>query len=80
MVVDLAVEDDRVAAVLGEDRLVTAGDVDDAEAAHAEAEVAVGEHAAVVGPAMDDGVALPGDDARRHRAPGPPIPSRYSTH
>ena len=52
MIEDLAVEDDRVARVGAEDRLVPAFDVDDAEPAHPEAEIAVGEIAGVVGTAM----------------------------
>ena len=41
VVVDLAVEDDRIPAILRGDRLMAAGDVDDGEPAHAEAEIPV---------------------------------------
>ena len=61
MIEDLAVEDDRVAAVGAEDRLVAALDVDDAEPAHAEAEIAVDEIAGIVGAAMANRVAGGGD-------------------
>ena len=45
MIDDLAIEDDRQAAVGADDRLMAARDIDDAEPAHAEAEVAVDEMA-----------------------------------
>ena len=59
VVVDLAVEHDEHAAVLVRDRLVAAGQVDDAEAAHAEADPALDEGAPVVGAPMADGIAHP---------------------
>ena len=52
MVDDLTVADDRVAAVLAGDRLVPARDVDNAETAHAEAEIAIDQVAGVIGPAV----------------------------
>ena len=57
MIDDLAVEDDRVALIGAEDRLVAAFDVDDAEAAHAEAEIALDKIAGVVGAAVHQPVA-----------------------
>src|SRR6185436_20319839 len=52
VVVNLAVERDREAAVVGGDRLMAVLDVDDAETAHAERDGAVDELSAVVGTAM----------------------------
>jgi hypothetical protein len=60
-IVDLAVEDQRVAAVGRVEGLMPAFDVDDAQPAHPEAEVAIGHHALVVGAAVQDRVALRGD-------------------
>ena len=57
MVEDLAVEDDRMPTVGAQDRLVAAFDIDDAEPAHAEAEVTVSQIAGVVGPAVAQPVA-----------------------
>ena len=69
MIDDLAVEHDRMAAVGAEDRLVSAGDVDDAEPAHAEAEVAVDQIAGIVGSAMAQAVAVGDDRLSRHGRP-----------
>ena len=80
VVVDLAVEDDRVAAVLRGDRLVAARDVDDGKPAHAEAEIPVDEIAAVVGPAMHDAVALRDDRLARDRAPASTVPTGDAAH
>src|SRR5204862_3906551 len=60
IVVDLAVEDDDDAAVFVVDRLPSAGQVDDAQPARAEPDVAVEIHALVVRPAVPD--------ARQHAA------------
>ena len=69
-----------VAAIWREDRLMAAGDIDDAQAAHAEAEIALGQGAAVVRAAVDDPVALLHDDFGCDRAPGASVPSRDATH
>jgi hypothetical protein len=61
VIVDLAVEDQQDAAVLVAHRLMPAGDVHDAEAAHPQAHVAFHEAAPVVRPAVRDGVAHPPD-------------------
>ena len=52
VVVDLAVLRDGDRAAVDRDRLMTAGDVDDAQSRRAERRRPVDEHAAVVGPAM----------------------------
>jgi len=57
IVVDLAVEDDPRAAVLVVNRLRSAFEIDDREAAHSEADRAVDVKAVVVGTAMPDRVA-----------------------
>ena len=44
MIDDLSVADDRVASISAGDRLMSALDVDDAEAAHAETEVTIDQH------------------------------------
>ena len=80
VVVDLAVEDDRVAAILRGDRLMAAGDVDDGEATHAEAEIAVDELAAVVRSAMDDAVALRDDRLARDGPSTPAVPPGDAAH
>ena len=73
VVVDFAVEHDRKAAVGGVHRLMAAGDVDDAEPPHAEAEVAIDEDAAIVGSAMADDVALRLNDRFGHGTTLPPL-------
>src|SRR5690348_102915 len=80
MIDDLPVEDDRVAAVGAEDRLMPAFHIDDAEAAHAEAEIAINEIAGIVGSAMDQPVALARDDALLDRPAAPPVPACNSAH
>src|SRR5690606_5830159 len=67
VVVDLAVEDERHAAVLVRHRLPAAGEVDDRQAVHAHHDRPLGEGAAVVGPAVDDGVEHRGQGLRRGR-------------
>src|SRR5881275_3181542 len=57
VVVDLPVEHDHRRPILVEDRLVTAREVDDAEATHAQADGTVYVDALVVGAPMPDGVA-----------------------
>src|SRR5205823_2230096 len=64
VVVDLPVEDDHRRPILVEDRLVTAREVDDAEATHAHADGAVYVDALVVGAPMPDGVAHLPDHGR----------------
>jgi hypothetical protein len=80
MVVDFAVEDDGVAAIGREDRLMSAGDVDDAQAAHTETEIAVGQRAAVVRATVDHSVALPHDHFGWDGASRSSVPSRDATH
>ena len=70
VVVDLAVEDHLQVAVFVRDRLVPAGEVDDAEPTHAEPEATFDEGAPVVGPPMPDGVAHPPDLRLGHGARG----------
>jgi hypothetical protein len=67
VIVDLAVEHDRIAVIGREHRLVPARDVDDAQPTHAEAEVAFDQQTAVVRPAMNDSIALCGNHFRRDR-------------
>src|SRR5579862_986501 len=57
VVVDFAVEDDHDGAVFVADRLMAGGEVDDAQAAHAQTHAALGEDAVVVGAAMGHDVA-----------------------
>jgi hypothetical protein len=80
MVEDLAVERDDVTAVLARHRLMAAGDVHDGGPAHAEAEVAIGEPALVVGPAVNDGVAHRADRALGHGSTAACVPARDATH
>ena len=80
MVVDLAVEDDRIASVGRLHRLMAASDVDDAEPSHAEAEIAIDHLPAVVGPTMHDLVALLDDGAFGNRPSASPVPPRYAAH
>ena len=80
MIDDLAVEHDRVAAVGAEDRLVPALDVDDAEPAHAEAEITVGEIAGVIGTAMEQPVALAGNRLLGTGLPAAPVPAGNAAH
>jgi hypothetical protein len=60
-VVDLAIEDDPDGTVFIEDGLMTAGNVDNAEAGHAEAGTILREDALIVGAAMNDGLTHPVD-------------------
>ena len=80
MIEYLAVENDRVARVGAEDGLVPAFHVDDAEPAHSEAEIAVGEIAGVIGTAMANGIAGSGEHALRHRLAAASVPPRNSAH
>jgi hypothetical protein len=50
------------------DRLVAAGEVDDAEPLHPEAEIAIGHQPLMIGAAMRDRGALRGDQRAAHRA------------
>ena len=54
IVVDLAVEDDDHAAIFIRDRLPPTGNIDDAQPAHAECELAIDIHALIIRPAMAD--------------------------
>jgi hypothetical protein len=55
-IVNLAIEHHPDAAVLIGKRLMTAGEIDDAEAPKTKTQTAVNENAFVIGTAMDDGV------------------------
>src|SRR5689334_4536000 len=77
---DLSVEHDRIAAVGAQDRLVPAFDIDDAEPAHAEAEVPVGEVARVVRTAADEAVALTDQRFLGHRPPTASVPAGNAAH
>src|SRR6185436_11995071 len=64
-VVDLAVEDDRDAAVLVVDRLMSGRDVDDAQPPHAEADPRLHERSLIVGPAVAYDLAHVADERPR---------------
>ena len=66
-IVDLAVEHDYLAFVRGEDRLMPAAQVDDAQAAHPQTDVLLHEKAFVIGPAMGHGVGHQPQIAFLHR-------------
>src|SRR5205085_11522348 len=80
MVDDFAIEDDRVATVGAHDRLMPACDIDDAEPAHAEPEVAVDEIAGIAGAAVAQPVALADDRILRHRPPSASVPAGNAAH
>jgi hypothetical protein len=77
---DLAVADDRVPIVPACDRLVPAIDVDDAEAAHSKAEIAVDGNAKIVRTAMNQAITLAGDDTLVDRPSASSVPTRNSAH
>jgi hypothetical protein len=60
--------------------LVAAFDIDDAEAAHAHAEIAIDQQTCVVRAAMNQAVALIDDGAARDRPAASPVPACNSTH
>ena len=60
--------------------LVAAREVDNAEPAHAEAKVAIGEMAGIVGTAMDDTIALASNDVPFHGRPSPAVPTGDAAH
>ena len=64
IVVDLAVEDDDLGAVLVRDRLAPSFQVDDAQPAHAEADLPRDEKSFVVGPTVANGPAHRPDHSR----------------
>src|SRR6185312_3142243 len=68
VVVDLAVEYDDLRAVLVENRLMSPREIDDAQAAHAEADGALGPNALIVRAAMTNGVAHRANRCRVDRA------------
>src|SRR5260370_30045967 len=68
-VVDFAVERDRYAAVLVEQRLMAAGDIDDGEATMTEADSRREVKAAAVGAAMGNAVGHASEEARIDWAP-----------
>jgi hypothetical protein len=80
MIVDFAVEDDGISPVRREYWLMAAGNVDDAEAPHSKAEIAVDEIPAIVGTSMDDGIALVRDNGFGNGPARSPVPPRYSAH
>ena len=87
VVVDLAVEDEREVPVVGEERLVAGGDVDDGEPPHADREVRADVDAGAVGAAVHDraqhpveqlgvGAGEPGDAAHSGQPTGRLPPNR----
>jgi hypothetical protein len=80
MVHDLAVADDCEPAVRTEDRLVSAREVDDAEASHSKAEITIDMDALVVGAAVDEWAALGFDIALFDRAAAPSVPASDPAH
>ena len=60
--------------------LMTAADVDDGKAAHAETEIAVDQITAVIRPAVHDAIALPGDGLARDRASTSTVPTGDAAH
>ena len=80
MIDDLSVEDDRMASVGAQKRLVTTGDVDDAEPPHPEAEVAVDEITGIVRAAVAQPVALADDSLLGHRPPAASVPPGNAAH
>ena len=80
MIDDFAIADDRIAAVRARDRLVPAGDVDDAQAAHAETEVTVIEVTRIVRAAVKHGIALVGQGLPSHRPAPSSVPAGDATH
>ena len=85
VVVNLPVEDHPDGSVFVANRLVAAGEVDDAQAAHAERRAIRDEHPLVVWPAVTDDIAHLLQPARRTRAGVLPLAvrldeTRYSAH
>ena len=80
VVVDFTVEDDGKTTVGRFDRLMSARDVDDAEPPHPESEIAIDQHAFIVGTAMADRVALRRDRIARHAMGAARVPACYATH
>jgi hypothetical protein len=80
VVVDLAVEGDDEAPVVALHRLVAAGQVDDRQAAHAEAEVVLREDALVVRAAVHDGVAHRAHRRRTHGLTLAGVPAGDAAH
>ena len=77
---NLTVEDDRMARVGAEDRLVTARDVNDAEPVHPEAEIAIREITIIIRTAVANPIARSDESALRHRLTAAPVPTRNSAH
>ena len=73
VVVDFAVEDDPERAIFIRERLVAGGEIDNAEAAHADAEAAIDVKALVVRPAVSHDVA----HLAQRGAVGPGIASKF---
>src|SRR6185503_14897816 len=80
MIDDLAVADDRIAAVRAGNRLVTMFDVDDAETPHAEAEVVIDEIPGVVRSLVHKMRALFGNDILADGAAHAPVPACNPAH
>src|SRR5579864_7178707 len=80
MVDDLAVADDCVAAIDAEDRLMPAGDIDDAEAPHSKAEITVNQRIKIIRAPMGQPITLAGDNAAIDRLSAPSIPARNCAH
>jgi hypothetical protein len=77
---DLAVTDDRVAIVSARDWLPTTFDIDDAETPRSKAEIAVDERVEIVRTAMNEAIALTGNDGPIDRPPASSVPARNSAH
>jgi hypothetical protein len=80
MVHDLAIADNSEPAVRAEDRLVSAGEIDDAEAPHSKAEITIDVDALVIRAAVDEWTALGRDKALFDWAAAPPVPASDSAH
>ena len=80
MVVEFTVENNRIAPVWSSDGLMAAADVDDAEAAHAKAEITVRQIAAIVRSSMVDSITLLGDHLGRNDSLASPVPPRDAAH
>jgi hypothetical protein len=81
VVIDFSIKNDPNRAVFIADGLMSAGDIHDAQAAHANSDVALRVDALIVGPSMDHGSAHPPQNAFIH--PCVPVTLDYpsnSTH
>jgi hypothetical protein len=79
-VIDLAVVDDPNRAVFVEDRLMAPRQIDDTQAAHAQADAIFYEYAFVIGTTIDNRLAHPVDGLSIHRSRRATDNSRDSAH